>query len=101
MAALLRAAGAAAAGVLLVVVVALQLSVRDAAALRFASSLDYVNCATLSVPQKVNLAWTVNGSVVHMALWAPVPNGYVAAGFSTSGDMSGGTKGFAEIWMVR
>ena len=63
-------------------------------------SRTYDNCAVLSVANNVHLAWSLSGSVVYMALWAPVPNGYVSAGFSQSGDMSGGTARFGEVWMV-
>jgi hypothetical protein len=86
---------------LALVAAALVWAAGSAAALSFSSRGSYANCATLSVAQNVRLAWTVDGSMIRLALWGPYPGGYVAAGLSTSGDMSGGATGFAEVWMVR
>ena len=80
-------------------VMALSWALTPATALAFTTQ-SYENCATLSVAENINLAWTVNGSQIFMAVWAPAPNGYVAAGFSDSGDMNGGAAGFGEVWMV-
>jgi len=63
----------------------------------------YANCATLDAHHDVHLAWSVDdaGGRLHLATWAPVPDGYLAVGLSEDGSMTGGPRGFAEVWVVR
>jgi len=63
----------------------------------------YANCATLDGYHDVHLAWSVDaaGGRLHLAAWAPVPDGYLAVGLSEDGSMTGGPHGFAEVWVVR
>ena len=66
-----------------------------------AFSRSYANCAVLSQTNNITIYWTINGSYAYIAVAGPAPNGWLAAGFDTSGNMTGKPTGFAEIWIVR
>ena len=93
------AATVAAAAVVAVAVALWAVALAAAASATFSRSYD--NCATLSAANNITIRWTVNGSYVYIGIAGPAAKGYVAAGFDTSGNMTGKPTGFAEIWIVR
>ena len=91
----------AASALSLVAALAALLSVASSSAASFARGRAYANCQQLDRKANINIAWSVDGANVHVALWAPAVNGYFAVGLSEDGWMGGGTKGFSEVWVVR